>query len=837
MKNYQELTGRYLLQQKKRSLLAILGIIISVALICAAGLMGESLQNSMHENVRRHTGNYHVFFTNIEADQVNLLRNNVKAEAVGTFLAAGFYRAVKGQSILIGTADSALMRMFYKKPVKGRLPQRPGEIAMEQWLVDNMPGKPAIGDRITLEIHVLTNHGAATEAAASRRRVTREFILAGIFKNEAASQQSGGSQAVVTMQTALEILNYQDLKYLTAVRFKEKIPLQPAIKETARAIGVTAKQVVQNTPLLVLSGQTRSNSSNRSVMILEIIMITVILLTAVAVIYNVFHISVIERIHQFGILRAVGSTPGQIRTIVLGEALILASIGVTLGVGCGILVVKAVFGLFMLISGEVLFGSLKMVIDGKVIGISAATGFLAVLLSAWGPAVMAGRVSAMEAILNTSKFNKDKIVRKKHPLMRKLCGIAGVMAYENLKRNRKRFYITVISMSIGIALFVFFTSFLRFVSAEFQGDFAKDYVIDKPVTKVISGYTLADYQDLEKIRGIKTVYRFMMEKADVLLTPRQTTVAFQKYNKRQRAKYTYQDQGTTYHRLDMDFYGLRQAELQICKENVIQGKLDIPGMNAESGVLVYQKAKFNQDNVVVSDLKVGDTIRMIPNGRQEAIRLKVLGILNRLPMAVSKWNAGYQVVTTEEVYRKLTGVTTFVNFAVELAPGADQAMVKQQIEGIQKRIPEARLLDYSDLTETQLQIQMSIILYGLVFAISLVGALNIINTISTNLILRTREFGTLRAVGMTPGQMRQMIRLEGAFYGLTATLYGGISGVALAWLLYSYMNKIQSMPWSFPWGAWLIGSVAALLIGWLATSVPLKRLSALSVVEAVRAEE
>ncbi|MCX7709838.1 MAG: ABC transporter permease [Clostridia bacterium] len=839
MKSYKELTRRYLLNQKKRSVLALIGIVLSVALICSAGIMGESLQNMEKENIKQSYGNYHVWYSGVEESQLKLLQGNIKVDAMGSFIPAAIYRPAVGQSALIMGCDKVLAEMSYLKLSSGEFPQEDDEIAMEQWLLDNMKSKPAIGDKISIEIKVVTNQMAETEEELSNRKITKEFVLSGILKNKSSSQFGGGSMAIVTLQTAKKIMDYPNIKYMSALRFKDKVPAQKTIKEIAEILGKKGKDINENSAVLALSGQSNRSSVNNAILIVELIMVLVILVTTVAVIYNVFHISVIERIHQFGILRSVGTTPEQIRRIVLGEALILSFVGLPLGILCGIVAVEGVIGTFALMSANTLFGGLHIIISAKVLILSVILGLVTVLASAYGPAVMAGRVSPLEAILNSAKLNKDKIKKRKHPILQKIFGIEGIMAYENLKRNKKRFFITVFSMCIGIALFIFFSSFMKSMTTVSSGNFSKNYAIDKPMTADTAGYSPKDYEEVAGIKGVKTVYRTRMQNVKTLLTNEQAADSFKNFVKGKGQKLHSKYEGKDYFSFEGELYGLRESELQLCKDAVSRGSIQPEKMDLENGVLVYQKAKFDNDHdrVRVSDLKVGDEISIITKGQNKPQKMKVVGILDNMPLSTNTVWEKFKIVTTEKVWKKVTGEDQFSRFDIELEETADREAVKRQLESIQKRVPDSRLLDFTEVSDQMWEIQISVILYGLVFVISVIGALNIINTISTNLILRTREFGTLRAVGMTPGQMNKMIRLEGIFYGIIATVYGGIAGIGLARLLYSYLNKLKEFTWSFPWESLIIGGLGAMLIGLLATAIPLRRISRMDVVEAVRAEE
>ncbi len=132
---------------------------------------------------------------------------------------------------------------------------------------------------------------------------------------------------------------------------------------------------------------------------------------------------------------------------------------------------------------------------------------------------------------------------------------------------------------------------------------------------------------------------------------------------------------------------------------------------------------------------------------------------------------------------------------------------------------------------------MSIFLYGFVGVITLIGCVNIFNTISTNLILRTRELSVLRSVGMTRKGIRKMVSLEGVFYGATAAVYGSVIGLGLSYLLFKILIDLREFPWTVPWNNVLTAVLGALLITWAAGYLPLKKINGRNIVEQLRMEE
>lgn len=832
MMNLNRLAIRYLKQQKKRSWLTVLGIVLSMALIFSATTMGEALKDNMLESIKLDHGDYHAAYLDLTADQVSRLKDNAKVLRTAVKRDAGKHIVRTGLTISITGGDEEFLNVMSLKLDEGRLPSADGEIALEKWVADNMPGRPKIGDKLRISVTETVPEqadGAGPAVQASTREL--EFTVTGLFRNKAATQQFGSGFGIVTLAYADTIrAGFQAAvnEWDAAVVFKKGVKLQNAIRETGLAIGAAPEQIAPNQALLTALGEGSNSSQNRSVLIAQAIVIAIIMTATVAVIYNAFHISVLERIRQFGILRSVGMTPRQIRQLVLREALLLAGAGIPAGVLTGWGVVEALMAIFGWMDDGRYFGSLKVVIHWYVPTATVLVGLVTVLLSALGPAFAAGRVTPLEALFHQNRFNKSKAFRRNRFGLRLPLGITARMARDNLKRNRKRYRITLFSLSLGIMLFIFFTSFLMTLQEADQEHFTKDLAVDV-MNLERPGLTVGDYDEATSIPGVKRVYRTMQQFGHVEVPPDKFTASYKMAS------------GGNPLVISDHLYGYPPSELEMLRSDLVQGTVDPDKMNEENGVLVIQNVWMNRKPYQATDLKVGDSI--VSGALDEStgqwkthVNLKVAGILRDSSLSNQDITM-YTVITTQEVFAKLTGKSDVARFDVELEEGADAKAVKESLRRITDRNPEARILDFTEDQNKIVMLQLSILLYGLVTVISVISAINIMNTISTNLILRTKEFGTLRAVGMTMKQMRRMIVFESAWYGIMATLYGGTAGTLLAYAFYWNVKNVQRVPYHFPWIEVLAAGAVSALLCLLASRIPLRRIERMDIVEAVRAEE
>jgi putative ABC transport system permease protein len=159
---------------------------------------------------------------------------------------------------------------------------------------------------------------------------------------------------------------------------------------------------------------------------------------------------------------------------------------------------------------------------------------------------------------------------------------------------------------------------------------------------------------------------------------------------------------------------------------------------------------------------------------------------------------GVCLITTEEVYKKIVGKDALKGITIKLKKDADREKVSEYLKGISTNNPKIKYTDYSEDAKEhrKINIIISIFLYGFVGVITLIGCLNIINTISTNLILRTRELSMLKAIGMSNGGIKRLVCYESMIYGIVSAIYGGIIGTGLSYVLFNILMEMSEFPWA-----------------------------------------
>jgi putative ABC transport system permease protein len=590
------------------------------------------------------------------------------------------------------------------------------------------------------------------------------------------------------------------------------------------------------------------------------IIIGIVVISTIAVIYNSFQISVVERIKQFGLLRAIGTTPKQIRTIVLREATVLALIGIPLGLLFGIIAMYSISFAFKLIGGDSVF-VMKTVISPMVLAISVGVGLVSIYLSALLPAHFAGKISPLVAINSRNSITKEKIKRRKNRLAQKIFGFEGALASKNIKRSRKRYRITVFSIVISVVLFITFKSFMDMslnisTTPNESKDMHFSVIRDMQATEEDMKIEENIVEELKKLSTVDNVYKIY----DAIYFD--AAISKDKEIKEvQGIESIYKDvNGKSILFSSLVVYD--KESLEASKKYLSAGAIDIEAMNRENGVIIINKNRmFNGETSKtyigpVADVKVGDEIelqyfdrssqeagseaRNVEFGEGKVKKAKVMAILGNDPFNYRGGQSGLKIISTAEVAEALAETKDIkpINLNIKIKEVKSEETALTQIQNVIKANPSLSIINNIDNNRKDKTsiLMVQILIYGFVIVVSLIGSVNIINTLTTNIILRKREFAALKSIGLTQRGLKKMITLEGLLYGIIGTIYGSVIGCGLSFLMYQGLGGVREFPWSIPWEAVAIAGVAAIIIGYLSVLAPLARIERENLIEAIREE-
>jgi putative ABC transport system permease protein len=827
MTRYAGLAGRYLQQQRKRTALTIVAVILSVALITSAGVFAQSIRELGVENIRARFGGFYAQAEGFTADELERIRRHAAIDEVGTTVRVGTMPLADDLRAYVHAPDEVWTEKMSYVVADGRMPSGAGEIAVESWLFRAARRPVAVGDEITVPV-VPERVGAAGEGSGDVPAIRATFEVVGLIAPDAAGISEGVAAALISQRDAHAILG-EAAGYRVGFTTTGGLDIQEAVANVAESFGLADDEIYRNSALLAAMGSSNRASANDALRAVQTIVAAILVVATIGVIYNSFTISVMERIRQFGILRTVGATPRQIRRIVFRQAGVIAAIGAPIGLAAGLAAVRIVVAVFNGFSMDIGFAGVSMsyplsaMIGGPLLGIAS------VYASALLPARAAGRVSPLEAVLAEGRFVKDRIKGRKSPMLSRLFGVSGKIAGQNLRRHPGRFLVTVFSIGIGVALFVTFAGFFTILNAAntnvdstvLRGDVTVEIRVKDPEPIARDGRVRVEsLPGVERVVGIHEAAGYLVLPAAQFADTEDAVDA----STADRIRALVGEEGPV---AELSVLGLEETGLERIRTRVISGWRS-PGELSESGGVYVPEGVY----------EIGEVMPFVVGER--VVELPVVGLADNLP--AGNYNSDTAIAAIDTV-RELTGKDGFTGLEVdassELAGDQSGGELARSIEAVLGNRGDVFAYDMSAVEESgeQIGLQMSILLYGLVAVVSLIGALNIVNTITTNLILRVREFGTLRAVGMSVRQMRGMVRIESVLYGLWAVSGGGAVGVALTRLIYNNVMNLQPIAWQPPWGSLAISVVMVVGISLLSAAVPMGRISEMDIVESIRTAE
>ncbi|MBV9790446.1 MAG: ABC transporter permease, partial [Chloroflexi bacterium] len=487
-------TLKYLRLNRKRTAVTILGVILSSALICGVFLLGVSFQQVMIDHEIFMAGNWHARFRAVPYARAKDITENsaVQTSMFSTWLGNATYGSQNTTRpyLYITAYDARSFQNHSIRLISGRLPQSADELLVSGVMVEDsgLGLKPGSTLPVTFGQRNIPNHDELVKAWGGEEYVALqdgESFTPSVSKTYTVVGVMVPLSNETSMPADFPALTFLDPAQLTAadsvdvaILAHDPHSIYTSAPEIAKRAGLevstgpdgqpTPESIAYNEDLLSWMGASARANYVRFFLAILATLIALIMCGSAFVIYNAFAISIGERKKQFGMFASVGATSAQIRRIVLIEAGVIATLGIPLGIlgaiaGVAILL-KLTQGLVAQLIADAEQG-LPLVVSPVVLGLTMLFSAATILLSAWIPARRAARVSPIDAIRQSGEIQEDKpLSLRTSPLIRRVFGFEGELALKSLKRDRKKYRTTVLSLMISIILFVAFNSLMLYTN-------------------------------------------------------------------------------------------------------------------------------------------------------------------------------------------------------------------------------------------------------------------------------------------------------------------------------------------------------------------------------------
>ncbi len=600
----------------------------------------------------------------------------------------------------------------------------------------------------------------------------------------------------------------------------------------------------------------------------------IIILTSVYCIKNSFNISITEKIRQYGMLASVGATRRQIKSSVKTEAAMLGVVGIPVGTMSGILASLVLVKVVNALSASWLNFALSFHTSLPALILAVILSIATIYFSATGSARRAAKVTPLEAIRNTKEIKIKSAKLKTPAIIGRIWGIGGVISYKNIKRNNKKYRTTVTSIVICSVTFIVISYFMSMAFSRVGMSYAstdyniginmsckKDLDIEK-LSKLLSGIEGAedylvgagydfDVDNPEYTKEYGEYCRKLIDESEDVSQMFLITVlddkSYDKYASDAGIKNAaegailvnkgtfavYNENSSKYVKKEMELYKYKAGDTIRCGYNVYD---DAP----------------SDDNAVEGDTE--SSTEDNNNGIRKTVDVTIAGVTDKVPI-------GYEGYSNNTLYTLLfmnqkgfeslwadgksgnelkPGYATYSAYVV--AENADD--YQDTFEKETEENPEysqisfyVSNLDKQMRDEKSLFTLLGVFAYGLIVVIALIGITNIINTLSTGMELRSREFATLRSIGMTDKQFAGMVRLESVFISVKALVIGVPLGILISYLLCVMMNRMDdAIIYEPPYKAIILCIVVVIMLIYAIMKLSMTKLRHNNIIETIKNE-
>ena len=830
MNVFKKVTLQSLKITRTRTIVTIIGIMLSAALICAVTTFTSSMHKFALDSAIYMEGDWHASVSSVTTEEFEKVSNDERVSQCAYANSLG-YAKIESENkykpyINVVAGDNEYFDTVPIHLVSGRLPKNSNEIVLSEQFYSDGNSDFKEGDTVTLEIGDRTSNG---QKLGQQNPIyvydpdTKEEVL--VQEEEFVARESRTYTVVGVCESFDYYEGYYDSPAYTAFTVADKKPVQDArldvyykmnnprqVYSFAEEMGLEA---TFNSDVLMYLGVSRYDSFFSVLVSLAAIVIVLIMFGSVSLIYNAFSISVSERTKQFGLLSSIGATKKQLRKMVLFEALAVSAIGIPLGilVGVGGIAITLVFIGHKF--NSIIVGAptaMRICVTWQGILIAVIIAVVTVLISAWIPSIRATKVSPVEAIRQNVDVKAKQNQIKTSKLTYKLFGLPGVLAVKQFKRNRKKYRATVISLFMSIVLFVSASAFTRYLvdavttsmappeydlvytayndelDSKTPDEILKLLKSDKYVTKVTYAKSIDTFGEVPtKYISDRILQSYGDEAKDLGYANMVCAVHFvddEEFRKILRDNNLNEE----------DFYN---PEAPVA---IVQDVCTIFDSEQEKYVTV-DMIKGDECEVLCSEytLKSVKTIEdaaMFMNTSEPVLNFVYpISMMDKvLPEGEREKDSGYNFYLKSDNHK-----ASFESI--------QQTLVQN---GLSTQTFDDIVAD-SEMNRNLITI-VQVFAYGFVIIISLISVANVFNTISTNINLRRREFAMLKSVGMTQKGFNKMMNLECLLYGAKALALGLPVSFLVTYLIYRAITQGYGAEFYLPIKAIIIAVISVFLV-------------------------
>lgn len=841
------LTIKNLRLNKKRTIVTIIGIILSTALMVGIGLLFSSFQDLMIRDTIGYNGKYEANYSDVDLDKLN----NIKDKDFTYFYEKpiGFSKIESSNEYKPYMYITSVNKEYFNelKLVDGSFPKNENEVVISNHVITNGGLNYKVGDFVTLKYGTRNIEGEETLANSEyvpgeEIDITGEVTLkiVGIVERSNFESYSASGYTAFTLDVNSDKGNVN-----LYVMFDKNKKIIKQSEELAKELSYDY-DINYNSTLLALYGESTYGNVMTTMVSMMMIMLALVSIGCIIVIYNSFAISVMERKKEFGLLSSIGATKKQLAHTVFFEAVVVGVIGIIfgilgayIGIGCVVLVINNLIS-------DMLDYKLYLVTNPLFIIIPVIFMIVVIGVSAFIPSRKASKVSPIEAIRQNDdiKINKKKIKTSK--FVNKLFGIEGEIALKNIKRNKKKYRVTIVSLFISIVLFISFSSYMNYtlntassVMGEVPYDYQISYFGDDPNN---------DKEALDKINEI-------VKSSDV-----KEYVSYSVSNLSIIGNYTYSDEYLDFYKSAYGENGIKALNnlkyqsiyILVLDDNSYNKYKKLIGLDKDSVILLnrFKGVSYGNNKRVNYDIPVinsGDiNIKICNFDDDENVdttkycnkNIDNIFVTNKSFDLIEEFSYmdDFKLIVNKKLYDSISDSSTHYTQFNIISDNTNN------IDKLTKDLDKYSNVNYTNIKEAMKQannliLAVKILMYGFISLVTLIGVTSVFNTISTSMALRKREFAVLRSIGLTNRGFNKILFFESLFFGMKSLIFAIPVSIGITVLIhYTLADMVSISTIIIPWKYIIISIVSVFVIVLLTMMYSTSKIKKHNIIEQIREE-
>ncbi len=752
MKTITQMALSNIKHNRSRSILIGISILLTSCLLMVVGTVGQSIIVNQTENAGVLYGEYEFGLRDVQANELDKISHQANIDYIGVYETV-FNTQIPGITASFLYMDENAFKVASIKLDEGEMPKNENEIVATRDFLQQAGAKGEVGETVKIPYRVL-GKGEIKESL---------FTISGIMPENSASSTQKRYGGYVSKSFSDKVISPEDHSYTAIVKLSElkldSYETGDLIYEITDSLEFDRKNVSLNMGYI-----SWSKDPSIEVIVTCVFVALIIISVSCLVIYNIFYVGIVQRVQEYGKLRAIGASKRQIRSLIRKEGYLIGCIFIPLGIILGLIISKISF---IIIQNATTFmppeAKPYKVFFPSIILLVIVVSFITIMVSLSRPAKVASKISPVDAIRFQNNKAKEKNKRKGHKNISLI-----LLIISNMSRNKRRTISTILTMGLSCIMFVSISHLASSLSVQdlVDRDIEKgDFVLSIDYSSNDETYPENNLNQLHKrgLLGENTIKK--IEQIDGV-------------TKVEIGMQLLVNSGTLQENNDVKNFVIqvldREAFDKVKKEDFKRGTMDYDTAVKENGVIYCWDNSFDESGIALGDrreISVYDGDNLIP------LSVQVQG-------TTASGNGRY--IMTEDTLAGLKMENLPITSLYVYCEQDKYDAVKEQMQQLTDQ-DDYYILTRRDEIVKMSKLALQVIIIPIYIFLGIIGAItfmNMANTMITSIITRKKELGTLQAIGLTNRQLTRMLTGEGLILSMGSLVVSLIIGNILGYRLY-----------------------------------------------------